>query len=278
MRAPDNSSLVDVLGVQIAPIDMNGAIAQLADALHHRTKGYVCLTGVHGVMEAHRNPELRPFFADSLLTAPDGIPMVWLGHWQGHTTMRQVTGPDLMLEVLSRPEFAGRTHFLFGGKPGVANELRHALQLRYPATRILGTYTPPFRELSPQEDDDLIATVASLRPDIIWVGISTPRQERFMHRMLPRLDTTLMFGVGAAFDFHTGRIRDSPKWVKSAGLQWLDRLIQDPRHLWKRYLRNNPTFLWHILLQLSHLRTYPSVSSDAAAASSSILHKVGHDL
>jgi N-acetylglucosaminyldiphosphoundecaprenol N-acetyl-beta-D-mannosaminyltransferase len=278
MKAPKTGCLVDVLGVQIAPIDMNGAVAQLANALLHRRKGYVCMTGVHGVMEAHRHPDLRPVFAGSLLNAPDGIPTVWLGQWQGHSAMRQITGPDLMLEVLTRPEFAGRSHFLYGGKPGVAEELRHSLESRFPSTRILGTYTPPFHELTAHEEEELISTIANLRPDIIWVGISTPKQERFMHRMLPHLDTILMFGVGAAFDFHTGRIRDCSQWVKSAGLQWLDRLIQNPRHLWRRSLRNNPTFLFHILLQLTHLRTYPIADSPDPSAPNSLLHKAGSNL
>jgi N-acetylglucosaminyldiphosphoundecaprenol N-acetyl-beta-D-mannosaminyltransferase len=249
--------LVDVLGVQIAPLDMEQALAVLTKALRDGEKGYVCLAGVHGIMEAHRNPDLRVAYANSLLTAPDGMPTVWVGRWLGHRRMRRTTGPDLMIEVLSRSEFAGRTHFLYGGKEGVAQELEATLRVRIPGVHIVGTHTPPFRELSSEEELRLIETIDVLQPDVIWVGISTPKQERFMHRMLPRLRTTLMFGVGAAFDFHTGRIKDCPDWVKLAGLQWMDRLLQDPRHLWKRYLRNNPTFLWHILLQLTGLRHYP---------------------
>jgi N-acetylglucosaminyldiphosphoundecaprenol N-acetyl-beta-D-mannosaminyltransferase len=121
----------------------------------------------------------------------------------------------------------------------------------------VGTYTPPFRDLNAEEEESLIARVRELKPDIIWVGISTPKQERFMHRYLHRLDTTIMFGVGAAYDFHTGRIQDAPQWVKTIGMQWLHRLMQDPRRLWKRYLRNNPAFLWHMALELSGLRHYP---------------------
>lgn len=249
--------LVDVLGVQIAPLEMEGALTRLLKALHEREKGYVCLAGVHGIMEAHRNPAHREAYAGSMLTIPDGMPTVWVGHWHGHTAMRRTTGPDLMIEILSRPEFAGYTHFLYGGKQGIAQELEQTLRRNIEGLRIVGTYTPPFRELTPNEESLFIDTVHACRPDIIWVGISTPRQERFMQRMLPRLDTTLMFGVGAAFDFHTGRIKDCPDWVKRAGLQWLDRLLQDPKHLWRRYLRNNPSFLWHIMLQLTGLKRYP---------------------
>jgi N-acetylglucosaminyldiphosphoundecaprenol N-acetyl-beta-D-mannosaminyltransferase len=282
MKATASEGLVDVLGIHIAPIDMEGAVQFIAKALREKTRGYVCMTGVHGVMEAHRNPALHEVFANSLLTAPDGMPTVWVGHWRGYAGTRQITGPDLMLQVLSRSEFAGYTHFLYGGKPGVVEELQSELHSRLPAVRIVGTCTPPFRDLTAEEEEDFIATIARIKPNILWVGISTPKQERFMHRMSTRLETTLMFGVGAAFDFHTGRIQDCPQWVKRAGLQWFDRLLQDPHHLWKRYLRNNPAFLWHILLQLSGLRKYSSVAegerSSMAVTSSPILRKAESDL
>ena len=281
MKNTSQTPLVDVLGTQIAPMNMESALAYLADALKQQRKGYVCLAGVHGVMEAHRNPDLRPVYSDSLLTAPDGMPTVWVGHRQGHTTMRQITGPDLMLEVLSRPEFSSCTHFLYGGKEGVASELQRAMRRRFPEVKIVGTFTPPYQELTAQEEDALIQTIAEQTPTVIWVGISTPRQERFMRHMLPRLQTQLMFGVGAAFDFHTGRIRDCPTWVKRAGLQWLDRLLQDPQRLWKRYLRNNSTFLWHIFLQFSGLRTYPITDAapnlSPSSAANVALQKAGAD-
>jgi N-acetylglucosaminyldiphosphoundecaprenol N-acetyl-beta-D-mannosaminyltransferase len=151
---------------------------------------------------------------------------------------------------------AGYTHFFYGGAPGVAEKLAANLKNWFPWLRICGTYTPPFRELNPEEEIALTAEIGQLKPDIIWVGISTPRQEAFMHQYLPDFDTRLMFGVGAAFDYHTGRIKDCPEWVKRAGLQWLHRLLQDPRRLWRRYLRNNPVFLWQIMLQLTGIRAY----------------------
>jgi N-acetylglucosaminyldiphosphoundecaprenol N-acetyl-beta-D-mannosaminyltransferase len=162
-----------------------------------------------------------------------------------------------MLEVMRREEFRNRTHFLCGGKDGVAEELREQMRVRFPHVQIVGTYTPPFGPLSSEQEAELIATVSRLQPDIIWVGISTPKQECFMRHFLPLLDTKLMFGVGAAFDFHTGRIADCDEWIKRCGMQWLHRLLQDPRHLWKRYLRNNPMFLYSIFLQLTGLKDFP---------------------
>ena len=215
-------------------------------------------------MEAQRNPAVKNAFADAYLTLPDGTPTAWVGRMQGLRWMNRLTGPDLMLEVFSRKQFAQYSHFLYGGKPGVAQELSASLSRRFPWVQIAGTYTPPFHDLTAAQERELTLTISRAKPDIIWVGISTPRQEMFMRRYLPDLDTSLMFGVGAAFDFHTGRIRDCAEWIKRAGLQWLHRLVQDPHHLLWRYARNNPAFIWHIALQLAGLRTYePSGQSDS---------------
>jgi N-acetylglucosaminyldiphosphoundecaprenol N-acetyl-beta-D-mannosaminyltransferase len=237
---------------------MAKTVERIKDALLEGAKGYVCMVGVHGIMEAQRSSNLANIYAGSMITVPDGTPTVWVGRLQGFDWMRRVTGPDLMLEVFRCKELSSYTHFLYGGKPGVAEELSESLSRQFPWARIVGTYTPPFRDLSDSEEEDLIAKVRELKPDVIWVGISTPKQEIFMRKYLPMLETTLMFGVGAAFDFHTGRIKDCAEWIKRAGLQWLHRLLQDPRHLWRRYLRNNPAFIWRIALQLTGLRMYPS--------------------
>jgi N-acetylglucosaminyldiphosphoundecaprenol N-acetyl-beta-D-mannosaminyltransferase len=246
-----------LLGISIDALDMERSLERIAVELEEGRKGYVCLAGVHGIMEAHRDPRLAAIYASAAITVPDGAPTEWIGRWQGHHWMRRVAGPDLMIEVFRRKQFSGYTHFLYGGEEGVAQKLRERLTNRFPGARIIGTFTPPFRDLNEAEEQSLMAQVRELKPDIIWVGISTPRQERFMQRYLGRLDTTLMFGVGAAFDFHTGRIQDAPQWIKRIGMQWLHRLVQDPRRLWKRYLRNNSAFLWHIALQLTGLREYP---------------------
>lgn len=247
----------NVLGIQVDAFDMERALAQIELGLKSRIKGYICMAGVHGIMEAQRDQAVLKAYSDSWMTLPDGMPTVWVGRWQGHHTIDRVTGPDLMLEIFRRRQFADFSHFLYGGKPGVAQELAAILSRRFPWVRIVDTYTPPFRELSLKEELDLISMVRRSKPSIIWVGISTPRQELFMQRYLPLLETSLVFGVGAAFDYHTGRIKDCAEWIKRAGLQWLHRLIQDPRHLLWRYLRNNPSFVWHIGLQLAGLRANP---------------------
>jgi N-acetylglucosaminyldiphosphoundecaprenol N-acetyl-beta-D-mannosaminyltransferase len=257
MNASVETPKANVLGIAIDAVNMHQALKRIAQHLQLHSKGYVCLCGVHGIMEAQRDPEVARAFAGAALVAPDGMPTVWVGHHQGNSEMERVAGPDLMLEVLRREEFRGYTHFFCGGREGVAVELRDQLLSKYPWLQIVGTHTPPFGPMSSTEEREFIATIHRLQPDIVWVGISTPKQELFMRRYSPLLNTTLMFGVGAAFDFHTGRISDCAEWIKRVGLQWFHRLLQDPKHLWKRYLRNNPAFLWNIALQLTGIRAYP---------------------
>lgn len=249
----------NVLGVKVSAIDIESAV-DLADRWIQSTAGhgYICATGVHGVMEAYADSDVRRILNHAFMNVPDGMPMTWVGRLQGRHNMDRVFGPDLMAEMCQLSVQRGYRNFLCGGKPGVAESLREALEKRFPGLHVVGTYTPPFRSLTPKEEEELSVQVRESRPHIFWVGLSPPKQERFMAQYVDRLEVPLMFGVGAAFDYHSGRIRDCSAWVKRAGLQWLHRLLQDPRRLWSRYLRNNPAFLWHIALQLSRLRKYPS--------------------
>jgi N-acetylglucosaminyldiphosphoundecaprenol N-acetyl-beta-D-mannosaminyltransferase len=246
----------NVLGVGVHAIDMAGAVALIQDALAEGRKGYVCLTGVHGVMEAQRDAGFQKALDQALLVAPDGMPTVWVGRAQGHAQMSRVYGPDLMREICRESVGQRTRHFLYGGKSGVAETLRNNLEAWCPGIRIVGTHTPPFRPLLPDEQKEIEGKIDRCNPDIIWVGMSTPKQERFMEENLDRFTCGLMIGVGAAFDVHTGNLRDAPSWMKRAGLQWLHRLFQEPSRLGKRYLVNNPAFLWRIALQLTGLRRY----------------------
>lgn len=247
---------VNVLGVGISAINMGEAVHRCERQLAGPTKAYVCVTGVHGIMEAQRDAGFREILNRALLCTPDGTPTVWIGRLQGHATMSRVYGPDFMIELCRNSVASGYRHFLYGGGPGTAERLRRQLERLAPGIRIVGVYTPPFRPLSPAEEDQLIASVARVQADILWIGLSTPKQERFMARMVDRLDTRLMIGVGAAFDIHAGLRRDAPAWMKNCGLQWLHRLLQEPHRLWRRYLANNPRFLWQIALQFAGLRRF----------------------
>lgn len=246
----------NILGVGVDAVDMEVALATIEQHLLSGEKGYVCAVSVHGILESLRRSDLQRAYAESVINLPDGTPTVWVGRLQGFQRMDHVTGPALMREMFQRESFSGFSHFFYGGKPGVAQELAARMTQQYPWTRVAGTYTPPFRDLTEQEEHELATDINALRPDILWVGISTPRQDLWMHRMLPLLQTKLMFGVGAAFDFHTGRIRECPLWVKRAGFNWLHRLLQNPKQMWRRNVFNLG-FLWHIALQLTGAREYP---------------------
>jgi N-acetylglucosaminyldiphosphoundecaprenol N-acetyl-beta-D-mannosaminyltransferase len=254
--------VADVLGVRVDAVNMELVLARLAQMLRDREKGYLSAITVHGVMVAQRDPEFATAFADAAIAIPDGTPIAWVGRLQGHREMRYVTGPALMREVFLREEFAHCTHFFYGGDDGVAEDLVTYFRKIAPWARIVGTFTPPYRPLTKAEERLLIARIRRCKPDMIWVGLGTPKQDKFMRRYLPLLNTCLMFGVGAAFDFHTGRIQDCPAWVKEAGLQWIHRLMQDPKRLWRRYLCDNPAFLWRLALQLAGRRARPFVSRD----------------
>ena len=257
MSRPETAR-ANILGTGVSAINMLDAVRLLESRLATDRKGYVCVTGVHGIMEAHRDSAFREILNKSFLTTPDGMPTVWVGRLQGHRAMDRVYGPDLMTEVCKLSQQKGYSHFLYGGKPGVTEQLQAALLQKFPGIRVVGTYAPPFRELNEEEEINLLRTTARLAPDLFWVGLSTPKQERFMAKYLPLLQTKLMIGVGAAFDIQAGLLRDAPPWVKHTGFQWCFRLFQEPRRLWKRYLLNNPRFLWKITLQLSGFTSYDS--------------------
>ena len=247
---------INVLGVGVSVMNLDSAVAILAAALAEGRRGYVCVTGVHGVMESQADPALRHIHNASLLTTPDGMPMVWLGRLAGHRSMSRVYGPELMEHVFAWSQRSGATHFFYGGATGVAEELKVKVEARFSGVRIVGTYTPPFRPLTPAEDATLVAQVAALKPDFLWVGLSTPKQERFMAGYLPQLDAKIFIGVGAAFDFHAGRVAQAPRWIQRSGFEWLYRTCREPKRLWKRYATNNPRFLWRLLGQWLGWRKY----------------------
>jgi len=247
----------NVLGVALHAMNLAVATEAVLEALREKRQGYVCVTGVHGVSEAQNDPAFRAILNAAFLNTTDGMPLVWLGRQAQGRWVDRVYGPDLMLEIFRATQQTAFRHFFYGGAPGVADELKARLEARFPGVTICGTYCPPFRPLNAGEEADLQRIVREARPDIIWVGLSTPKQERFMAEYLSKLDTTLMFGVGAAFDFHAGRVSQAPRWMQRSGLEWFYRLCSEPRRLGRRYLVNNPLFIWRILGQMFGLRKYP---------------------
>jgi N-acetylglucosaminyldiphosphoundecaprenol N-acetyl-beta-D-mannosaminyltransferase len=256
MMVSSEQPRVNILGVGISALSMQSAIEQSEALLDSGGSGYVCVTGVHGIIEAQSGNEFRKILNRSFLTTPDGMPTVWLGHLHGFKHMTRVYGPDYMENVCQRSVSRGYRHFLYGGKDGVAEELRAELTRRFPGLQIVGTYTPPFRPLNADEEEQLRSQLEAARVDIFWCGLSTPKQEKFMAAYSGRLPVKLMVGVGAAFDLLSGNLDEAPDWMKRSGLQWSYRLMKEPRRLWKRYLYNNPRFIWLTMLQLSGLRRF----------------------
>lgn len=247
---------VNVLGVGISVMDMEEAVRQSLALLALRRRGYICVCDVHSVVEGMRDAALGKILNDSLMTTADGMPLVWIGWMRGKVGMRRVYGPDFLLAMCEASVKHGWRHFFYGGGPGVAEKLSDRLHERFPGIHIAGTYAPPFRTLTDDEERDLTALVEERRADVLWVGLGSPKQERFMARYSNGLACTLMVGVGAAFDFHSGMVKEAPRWLHGTGLQWAYRVMQEPRRLGRRYLTCIPAFLWNIGLQAAGLRQF----------------------
>ena len=243
-----------VLGVPISAITMADAVSTIGEWIGARTRNYVCVTGVHGVIESGRDEELSRIHSGAGLVTPDGMPLVWLAHLCGEHHVERVYGPDLMLACCAESLKRGWRHFLFGGAAGVPELLARRLVARFPRLQVCGAYSPPFRALSEDEDRALVERINAARPDIVWVGLSTPKQERWMAAHVGRLAAPALIGVGAAFDFHAGIKRQAPRWMQRSGLEWSFRMLSEPRRLGRRYLVNNPLFVYKIARQLAGRR------------------------
>jgi len=243
----------NVLGVGVSALTLAQArdlVLATRGTLHC---GYICLGTAHGLTEARTDPSLRKIFNESFLTTPDGMPLVWLGP----RGTERVYGPDLLLAVCAAGRAVCLRHYFYGGTPGVAAELAEKLAACFPGLVVAGTFTPPFRPLTTDELAALRADIARTRPDIVWVGLGTPKQEHFMAAHWRTLDAALLIGIGAAFDFHSGRVRQAPRWIQRSGCEWLFRLCTEPRRLAPRYLKTNPLFALRVAAQLTGLKKYP---------------------
>jgi N-acetylglucosaminyldiphosphoundecaprenol N-acetyl-beta-D-mannosaminyltransferase len=250
------SERLNVLGVGVSAINMAMALTRIEDWIATRRQCYVCITGVHGVMESQRDPGLRRIHNAAGMVTPDGMPLVWLLWAGGHGYADRVYGPDLMVSVLARSVDRGYRHFLYGSSEATLARLQANLRARFPGLDIVGAHSPPFRALTAEEDAAVVEMINAARPDIVWVGLSTPKQERWMAEHRDRLEAPVLVGVGAALDFHAGIVRQAPRFMQRGGLEWLFRLTMEPRRLWRRYLRNNPAFLLRLSGQKLGLKRY----------------------
>jgi len=238
-----------VVDVHISALTFDRALGLIDGWIARRERHYVNVCTTHTVLECHDAPELAAIVNQAGMATPDGMPLVWLGRLRGHPVER-VYGPDLMLAVCERGQSRGYRHFFYGGAEGVAETLAARLRARFPRMLVAGVYSPPFRPLTAAEERDVAARINASGADIVWVGLGTPKQDYWVARFRPMLNAAVLIAVGAAFDFHTGRVRQAPHWMQRAGLEWFFRLTQDPRRLWKRYLLGNPRFVYLVTRQL----------------------------
>jgi N-acetylglucosaminyldiphosphoundecaprenol N-acetyl-beta-D-mannosaminyltransferase len=263
---PGGRERYGVLGVWIDAVDPGQAQERIEGWIARGERGYVCLSNVHSVMEARRDETLRAIFNAAALAVPDGVPLVWVGRLRGRREVRRVYGPDLTLRLCERAALRGYRCFFYGGAPGVAEQLAEALSRRFPGLPVVGAEAPPFRPLTEEEDEEAVRRMNAAAPDLVFVGLGCPKQERWMATHRERLHAPALLGVGAAFDFHTGRVAQAPRWMMRSGLEWLFRLGKEPRRLWHRYLVYNPLFLFHVTLELVGLRHYPPPASQGTGA------------
>lgn len=250
-----NIPRVSILGVKVSALNMGLALTQMQTWINDRVPAYVCVAPAHSIMDCINDSNLIPVFNSASMVTPDGMAVVWLLKLRGYSNVDRVYGPDLLLSACQYGLDKGWRHYFYGGTPGVVEELSANLEQHYPGLQIAGVYSPPFRELSEEEDCEVVDRINASQADIVWVGIGSPRQEVWMNQHLDRLKAPVQIGVGAAFDFHARRKKQAPRWIQRSGLEWLFRLVTEPKRLWRRYIQY-PLFVFLVTEQLIGLRKY----------------------
>ncbi|HEY2461739.1 MAG TPA: WecB/TagA/CpsF family glycosyltransferase [Candidatus Acidoferrum sp.] len=258
---PTNTALFDegryrVLGVRVDAVQIGNVADRMEEWIGERAGcHFVAVTDMHSVMEAHHDAKFKEVLNSADLVVPDGFPLVWLGRRRGFAKMRRrVYGPELMLRFCEASAGKGYRHYFYGGAPGVAEDLAKWLTGKFPGVMVAGTFCPPYRALTAEEDAAAVEAIERSEADVVWVGLGAPKQERWMFEHRGRLRAPVLVGVGAAFDFYTGRVTQAPEWMRENGLEWAFRLWQEPRRLWKRYLVDGAQFAVLASLELMGLR------------------------
>jgi len=249
----------ETLGVRVDAVQLEDVVTRMEEWIHRRDRSHsIAATGMHGIVEAQRVPSFKRILNTADLNVPDGTPLVWMGRRRGHVLPRRVYGPDLVLAFCDATKGKDYRHFFYGGEPGVAEHLAKSLQSRFPGMRVSGTFSPPFRPLDAKEEQEIANLISITASDIVWVGLGTPKQERWMYEHGAFLHVPVLVGVGAAFDVLSGRRRQAPRWMREHGLECLFRLLQEPRRLWRRYLIYGAQFIAYLALEFFRLRDFSS--------------------
>lgn len=241
----------EILKTNIAVTNMPEAVEFIDDRIRSGSGGYICISNVHTTVMAYEDEDYRKIQNSALLALPDGKPLSVVSKKRGFTEAERVAGPDLMERIFRESAKKGYLHYFYGSTPGTLTALSEKLQTKYPGIRIVGMEAPPFRELTREEDAACVGRINGSGPDIVWVGLGAPKQERWMYAHRECING-LMIGVGAGFDFHAGTVKRAPKWVQNIGMEWFYRLYQDPKRLWKRYVSTNWKFL-RLMVKLKNM-------------------------
>ncbi|WP_080240494.1 WecB/TagA/CpsF family glycosyltransferase [Spirosoma rigui] len=239
--------MIKVLDVNLYDTGLENAVAETIRDCHTglpRQNHCVSATGAHGLVTAVKEPNFKTVLDSFHWNLPDGMPGVWIGRWKGARQMTRCYGPDFFKLVMSQSAQQPIRHFFCGGQPGVAEELKASVGAKFGNYQVAGTFCPPFREMSDDEFRDLAQTINNAGVNIVWIGLSTPKQERFARRLAQWVNVHFIVTVGAAFDFHTDRVVQAPSWMQRLSLEWFFRLMVEPKRLYKRYLEVVPLFIY----------------------------------
>jgi N-acetylglucosaminyldiphosphoundecaprenol N-acetyl-beta-D-mannosaminyltransferase len=240
---------ISILSVPVHLVTMNQAVSVIVQRALTGEAQFVCMRDVHGIMLAQKDPSFLAVHRAAGLVLPDGMPLVWTARARGHRDIERVPGTDLMDALCAASVPLQLRHYFYGGKPGTAEALSTTMAARYKGLIVAGTSTPPFGDIPADEERAFVDAINAARPHIVWVGLSTPLQEHWMHAHVREIRGATLIGVGAAFDFQTGAVKRAPLWMQRNGLEWLHRLISEPRRLWRRYLVMAPHFLFLLAKQ-----------------------------
>ena len=243
----DGNNYIDILGVKVSAVNLELASNKIEEWIFRRIKTYVCVAPVSTIVDSQNDSGYKNIINSSGMTTPDGMPVVWIGKLKGNKNIERTYGPDLMLRMIEISAKKGFRNYLYGGTEATNNLLVQSLKKRFPSINIVGSYAPPFRKIHELEDQSIISQINTANPDILWVGLGSPKQDFWMHEHRDKLDVPVIVGSGAAFDFLAGTKPQAPKWMQRSGLEWLFRLCCEPGRLWKRYLVGNTKFIYWLI-------------------------------
>ena len=256
--AIDEVSSIHILGTKVHIVEIPDVIKVMDHWIQSEpeTCHYIVNTGMHGIMTAHRDPGFKEVLNSADLFVPDGILVILVARLRGFFLRKRMTGPGLMWEFGETAGKKGHKYFIYGDTEDTLQALAAKLTEAYPGLKIVGLHAPPFRPLTPEEDEAVVRAINNADPDVLWVGLGAPKQERWIYEHRSRLKVPVVVGVGAALKYHSGMVRRAPSWIRNSGFEWLWRLLQEPGRVWRRVLIDAPQFLGLVALELSHLKKY----------------------